>query len=357
MTSCSVAGSTRSCRPPGGPALWESHVRDARTYVELAERRNGVVPRPVAPSWPWGHALEVLAAERPDARIVNLETSITVSDDAVPGKSVHYRMHPDNLAALRAVAPDVTTLANNHVLDFGPAGLVETLDVLDGAGLATAGAGHDAPQAHRPAVVDLAGGRRVVVIAIGTPSSGIPPTWAATTGPGVALVPEPTPAAADAVLDGIRRIRRPGDVVVASVHWGSNWGYALPDDHVAFGHALVEGGVDLVCGHSSHHPRPVEPYGDGLVLHGCGDLVNDYEGIGGHEDYRSDLRLLYLARVDVGSGRVVGLRMVPLQARRLRLEPAGDEDVASLADTLDRVSRPLGARVARGPDDVLTMEG
>ena len=302
-----------------------------------------------------GHALEVLDAERPDVRIVNLESAVTRSDDPAPGKAVHYRMHPDNLDALAVAAPDVCTLANNHVLDFGVAGLEETLQVLHDAGLATAGAGRHAAAAREPAVVDLGSGRRVLVVALGTTSSGVPPEWAATDHPGVHLVVRPTSAAAEAVLDLVRSRRRPGDVVVASVHWGSHWGHQLPDDHLAFGHALVDGGVDVVHGHSSHHPRPVEPYRDGLVLHGCGDLVNDYEGIRGHEAYRSDLRLLYLVRVDVGRRRVVGLRMVPLRARRLRLERAGAEEVEWLATMLDRASRPVGGHVVATPDGELAL--
>ena len=84
----------------GDPRLREEYVRDARRYVRLAEAVNGPVPSPVAPSWPWGEALEWLAAAGPDVRIVNLETSVTTCAAFAPGKVVHYRMHPANLPAL-----------------------------------------------------------------------------------------------------------------------------------------------------------------------------------------------------------------------------------------------------------------
>src|SRR5438067_9326955 len=77
---------------PGNPALRESRVRDARTYVELAEESGGRIPRPVPYSWPWGDSLAVLDEVAPDVRVVNLETSITRSDEYAPGKGVHYRM-------------------------------------------------------------------------------------------------------------------------------------------------------------------------------------------------------------------------------------------------------------------------
>ena len=336
---------------PGDPALREEWVRDARRYVELAEAVNGPVPRPVDPGWPWGDALPVLAAA--DVRIVNLETSVTRSDDFAPGKAVHYRMHPANLPALSVARPDVCVLANNHVLDFGRRGLAETLDTLAGAGLRVAGAGRDAAGAERPAVLPVGGGRRVLVAAVGVRSSGIPGSWAATADrSGVAYLDEVSDAAADDVLHRIERVRGERDLVVVSVHWGPNWGYETPAEERRFAHRLIDGGVDLVHGHSSHHPREIEVHAGKLVLHGCGDLVDDYEGIGGHERFRPDLRLLYLATLDAGSGRLVGLRMTPLQAQRLRLQRASPGDCRWLGDRLARAQ----GRIRTEDDGTLTLD-
>ncbi|GGX01632.1 hypothetical protein GCM10010297_24080 [Streptomyces malachitofuscus] len=323
---------------PGDPALREDYIRDARDYVGLVEAAGGPVPRPVPFSWPWGDALRVLDDAAPDVRIVNLETSVTRSDAFAPGKAVHYRMHPDNVPALAAARPDVCVLGNNHVLDFGRPGLGETLDVLDGAGLRSAGAGRDADAAHAPAVVPVAGGR-VLVFALGMMSSGIPPSWAATPDrSGVAYLAEPSAGAAEAVVRRVRQVKGSSDVAVVSVHWGSNWGHRVPPEHVRFAHALVNGGVDVVHGHSSHHPRPVEVYRDRLILYGCGDFVDDYEGISGYEEFRDELRLAYLLTLDAGTGRAAGLRMVPLRARRMRLEPAAPDERDWLRETLGRIS-------------------
>jgi poly-gamma-glutamate capsule biosynthesis protein CapA/YwtB (metallophosphatase superfamily) len=104
---------------PGSPTLYERNVRDAGTYVDLAIRANGSIPQPVDWLWPWGDAIGLLRSADCDARIINLETSVTTSDDYVPGKAVHYRMNPANVEALAIVRPDASVLANNHVLDFG----------------------------------------------------------------------------------------------------------------------------------------------------------------------------------------------------------------------------------------------
>jgi len=342
---------------PGDPELREGPaLRDARDYVELAEAVNGPIPRPVGFPWPWGDALRLLDEAAPDAWVLNLETSVTRSDWFAPDKAVRYRMHPANLPCLAAARPDACALANNHVLDFGHEGLLETLDALSGAGLRAAGAGRDAAEARRPAAVPVGGGRRVLVFSLGAASSGIPSSWAATEDrAGVDFLPGLTDDRAAEVTDRVRRARRPGDVAVASIHWGSNWGYEVPDEQVRFAHLLVDGGVDVVHGHSSHHPRPVEAYRGKLVLYGCGDFVDDYEGIPGEERYRPDLRLLYLASVDRGTGELAGLRMVPLRARRMRLERASAEDAEWLGEVLDRVAGGLGSRVGVAAGGELTL--
>ncbi|MFG2111684.1 CapA family protein [Streptomyces sp. NPDC048718] len=338
---------------PLDPVLTERYVHDARDYVTLAEAVSGPVPRQVAPAYPWGEALAAIAAAGPAARVVNLETSVTRHAVPVPGKAVHYRMDPANLPALTAVHPDVVALANNHVLDYGRRGLDDTLTALAGAGLRAAGAGPDPETARRPAIVPLPGGRRLVVHALGLASSGVPRDWAATARlGGVHYGAGPQGAAANRLLERLRAERRPGDLVVVSVHWGSNWGYALAPDEVAFGHALVDAGADLVHGHSSHHPRPLEVYRGRLVLHGCGDLVNDYEGISGPLGYRDDLRLLYFVSVRDEDGTLAEVRLVPLRSRRLRLERAKERDTHWLHETLDRISGPYGMRItlATGKD-------
>lgn len=291
----------------------------------------------------------------PDARVLNLETSITTSAAFAPGKSIHYRMHPANTGCLAVARPDACVLANNHVLDFGHQGLTDTLHALACAGLPAVGAGRDDTQARQP-LVRPAGEARLVLFACGLPSAGIPPGWAAAPGrPGVDYLPGPTRAAATALAARIRAVRRPGDVVAVSLHWGPNWGYAVSREETRFARRLLDAGADLVYGHSSHHPRPVEVYRGKLILYGCGDFIDDYEGIGGYQEYRDDLRLMYFATVRPGSGTLTRLRMVPLQARKMRLQHAGRADADWLAGVLTRVSHRFGSRVAVTPEGTLTL--
>lgn len=336
---------------PGDPMLWEWSIRDARSYVKLAEAMNGPIPAPVDFGWPWGAALGLLDRLAPDVRLVNLETSVSGSGDPAPAKAVHYRMSPANLPALTVAKPDVCCLANNHILDFGAEGLAETLDALSRAGVPAVGAGLTATDAARPAIVPT-DDRRVIVFSFGSTSSGVPAGWAATQDrPGVALLPS-----SSEVVARVKRFKRPGDVVVLSVHWGSNWGYDVSSSRRRFAHRVIDGGVDLVYGHSSHHPLPIEVYRDRLVLYGCGDLIDDYEGISGYEEFRDDLRMLYFATVEP-DGRLADLRIAVMQAHRMRLRPATVDDREWSSRTLDRVSRGYGTRIAVEQDGLLRLSG
>jgi poly-gamma-glutamate synthesis protein (capsule biosynthesis protein) len=245
----------------------------------------------------------------------------------------------------------VCTLANNHVLDWGAAGLVETLDTLHAARLKTAGAGRDLAEAEAPAVVEVSSSARVLVFALGSPTSGVPMEWSAgRRKPGVAWFEERSLAAVDALASRIGAIRRPRDVIIVSVHWGDNWGWEIPKEQVAFAHALVDrAGVDVVFGHSSHHPKGIEVFHDRLVLYGCGDLIDDYEGIGGHEAFMSDRVLSYAAHLDEATGRLARLDIVPFRLRGFRLTRPDEADVRWLRSMLDREGRPLGTHVERGP--------
>lgn len=337
---------------PSDPALHEPYVRDARDYVRLAVRQNGEFDYPVSWRYPWGDALSKLAEIDPVARVVNLETSITSSASYDPGKSIHYRMHPRNIACLNAAGINCCVLANNHVLDWGRAGLAETLATLEAAGVACAGAGKSSEDAWAPAQLRLPAGGRLLVFGLGFGSSGIPAGWRAEQGrPGVNQRSRPTGDTLSEVAREIARWKRAGDIVVASIHWGGNWGYGVMEQEIEFAHGLVDGaGVDIVHGHSSHHVKGIEVYNRRLVLYGCGDLVNDYEGIGGHERYRGDLGLMYFPRIDLASGELVELRMQPVQMRRMRLCLAEAADAEWLGATLTEQSRRLVAGISVAAD-------
>jgi poly-gamma-glutamate synthesis protein (capsule biosynthesis protein) len=154
----------------------------------------------------------------------------------------------------------------------------------------------------------------------------------------------------------VGRLRRTGDVVVLSIHWGPNWGFEIPEEHSRFAHELIDkAGVSIVHGHSSHHPIAMEVYRNRLILYGCGDFLNDYEGISGYEEFLDDLTLMYFPSIDLTSGNLLELDMMPLQMRRFQLVHASSEDTDLLVETLDQESRKFGTRIVRRPDSRLAL--
>lgn len=335
---------------PGAPDLYESWAKSALRYVELAETHSGSIPRGVEPTYVWGDALQLLDEARVDARIINLENAVTVDGLPWPGKGIHYRMHPRNVDVLTSASVDCCALANNHVLDWSHPGLEQTLSCLREARIQTVGAGSDLDEATEPAIVDSGSGSRVVVTAIGLTSSGIPGSWGATdTRPGVSLAVSLDHQIVTELGDALALVAGPADVRVVSIHWGPNWGYEIPSTHRRLAHALIDQAkVDIVHGHSSHHPLGIEIYRNRLILYGCGDLLNDYEGIGGHEQFRPDLRLLYL--VDVEPGFIHSLEMIPMSMRRFRLERASNADAVWLARKLTLLGSGEGTSVQVSED-------
>ncbi|HXV84712.1 MAG TPA: CapA family protein [Candidatus Binatia bacterium] len=343
---------------PGHPELYEPSMDSAMGYVELAEQTSGPIPRPVEFSYIWGDALEELQREAPQAKVINLETAITRSAKQWPDKDVHYKMSPDNISCLTAAAIDCCVLANNHMLDWGIPGLIDTLGALDKAGIKHAGAGRSLREAQAPAILQNGEGHRVIVFSLGSLSSGIPAEWSALEDrPGVNVIETRSGDSVCSLAKAIQEHRRKGDFIVVSIHWGGNWGYKIPSAHRKLAHRLVdEAGSNILHGHSSHHVKAIEVYKGCLILYGCGDFLNDYEGIAGYEAFRGDLGLMYFADIDPWVGQLLDLRMLPTQVRNFRANRASEADSQWLENVLNREGQRLGTQVKRNAENILTLQ-
>jgi poly-gamma-glutamate capsule biosynthesis protein CapA/YwtB (metallophosphatase superfamily) len=341
---------------PCPASLHEDYLSSATDYVKLAEQTSGRIAAPVDLSYVWGVAGEKIRLRRPDACMITLETSITTSED-YEAKGINYRVSPANAECIPLLGVDCCALANNHVLDWGRTGLLETLDTLKQMGIETAGAGRNLEEAQSPAVLTVSRNGRVIFLSFALSSSGTPQWWAATDEKaGVNFLPGLSEESVGAISETIGRIRKPGDVTVVSIHWGGNWGYEISTEQRNFAHELIDrAGVSIVHGHSSHHPQAIEVYRRRLILYGCGDFLNDYEGIEGYEAYRGDLSLMYFADIDTESGELVALELVPLQIRRFRLEAVSPADMDWIAQRLDRESAPFGVGIKKSSPDSLRL--
>jgi len=267
-------------------------------------------------------------------------------------------MNPENIPCIMAARIDCCTLANNHMLDWGYPGLAETLETLKRVNVKSAGAGRDVKDAESPTAMEVKGKGRLIVFSFGTETSGIPLSWAASEDrPGVNLLKDFSNETVQYIKEKVREVKGQGDIIVASIHWGGNWGYEVPPEQREFAHKLVDdAGIDVIHGHSSHHVKGLEVYRDRLVIYGCGDFMNDYEGIGGYEFFRSDLALMYFAGLDPSTGKLVYLRMTPTQTKRFRVSRTSGAEGQWLRDLLNREGKKFGTRVKLNSDNTLTLQ-
>ncbi len=339
------------------PVLYESYIKDARDYLRLAEQVNGDIDIPVPYHYIWGDALEEWEKNNPDLKLINLETSITIHDEPWPDKGINYRMHPENVKVLNAAGIDHCSLANNHTMDWGYPGLEETIRSLNTSNIKFAGAGNSKNEAIEPSLLH-SGDKRVIVFSYGSPTSGIPLEWTAKANiPGINLLPDLNKKAARKIKQKVDQIKNTGDIVIFSLHWGGNWGYTISLKQKEFAYRLIdEAGVDVIFGHSSHHPLGIEVYNGKLIIYGAGDFINDYEGISGHRHYRGELTLMYFPQIDTKNGGLISLKLVPMEMRKFRLNRAGDQDALWLQQMLNREGEQTGTGTRMDKEKDLWVE-
>lgn len=336
------------------PKLHEPWMTDARHYVDLAEGINGPIPQPVTHTYVWGDSLEDCAKEKPDFRIINLETSLTLSETFATEKSIHYRAHPNQVGILRAANIDGCILANNHIMDWGREGLKETIHTLNVANIRYAGAGCDADEAQKAIEFSLPS-TTLKLAAWGSVTSGIPLNWQA--GEQQSGVNIMEVLSLRHILQTLKALSAKGTLLIVSIHWGDNWGNDIPLEQRSLAHTLIErGGASIVHFHSSHHPKAIELHRNRLILYGAGDLINDYEGITGHEEYLPHLGVIYFPLIDLISGQVVTLRLRVYVRRNMRLIRATEKEVAELSSFLRKPCFALGTRLIQADGNTLMLD-
>ncbi|MCM8567757.1 CapA family protein [Gramella jeungdoensis] len=339
------------------PILYEAYVKDARRYLQIAERENGDIETPVSYEYIWGDAMDIWQREKPDFKLVNLETSITTYDEPWPRKGIHYRMHPKNVELLTAAGIGYVSLANNHMLDWSRPGMEETIRSLKETGIEFSGAGENEKMASKPSLFQKAGSR-ILVFSYGAWNSGIPSSWAAgKSESGLNYLGAFGDEELEEIKKNIQSYKQSGDLVVFSIHWGGNWGYKVPEEHREFAHALIDQAeVDMIFGHSSHHPLGMEVYNSKLIIYGAGDFINDYEGIRGHDEYRPELSLMYFPEINTENGHLTSLKMIPMEIMKFSLKQAGKEQAAWLKKALTREGEALGTELRMDEDNILWLQ-
>jgi poly-gamma-glutamate synthesis protein (capsule biosynthesis protein) len=199
-----------------------------------------------------------------DATVVNLESPVTTRGTRIT-KPYNFRMHPRFLSALTDGGIDIVSIANNHIYDYGPRGLLDTISYLDSVGVRHVGAGRNSAEAHRP-VIDTLRGREVAFLAY---YGGGEAPGAGRSSPGVAR------RDLAQICADVRSLRDGGRsrFIVILLHWGTERATSPDRAQVEFAHALVDAGADAVVGHHPHVLQGIERYGRGVIAYSLGNFV------------------------------------------------------------------------------------
>jgi poly-gamma-glutamate synthesis protein (capsule biosynthesis protein) len=290
------------------------------------------------PAGVWGPLVDRLRGL--DGLFVNLECCLSTRGEPWPDKTYHFRADPEwAIPALDAAGTTWASLANNHVLDFGPTAMGDTRQSLSEAGIAHAGAGPDRATALSPSLVS-AGPLDIAVVAL---TDRFPEHGAGEDEPGTAYLA--LDVGHTETRATVRRLVQRAqdydpDLVVASLHWGPNWETRPNTDQRRFARWLVEQGVDLVHGHSAHVVQGIERYRGRPICYDTGDFVDDYSV----KPVRNDRSFLFV--LDIVDGRAERLRLVPVELDDA-VRPADDAATAWLQDAMERRCEPFGTELRR----------
>ncbi|KAF6581210.1 CapA family protein [Paenibacillus sp. EKM212P] len=201
-----------------------------------------------------------------DLTMANLETPVTTNGVGALNKTYVYKSSPKALTALAAAGIDAVNLANNHILDQGTGGLLDTLKYLDEKGIAHAGAGRNAKEAYAPHYFERKG---IKIALLGATRVMPEANWnAGAKLPGVAGAYDST-----AIVKSIREARMQADLVIVIAHWGKERATALEPHQTELSHAFIDAGADLVIGGHPHVLQGMEQYKGKWIAYSTGNFI------------------------------------------------------------------------------------
>ncbi|MHB8927913.1 MAG: CapA family protein [Bacillota bacterium] len=265
-------------------------------------------------SYPLGGVAPLLRGA--DLAFANLEGPLTDRGGPLPKQFV-FRASPKAAVTLKRAGLGILSLANNHTLDYGPEGLVDTVAWLERQGVATVGAGPDRARARQPRLVRVRGLSLAFLAFNGFPNEVLVPV---STEPSVASL-ETGSLAAD-----VATARRMADVVIVSFHWGAEFSQAPSEGQRRLAHEVIDAGATLVVGHHPHVLQPIEEYHGGLIAYSLGNLVFDQNR---PETTQSVVLMVRLTRAGLE-----GWDVVPLTISECRPRPATGAEGEVVRDLL-----------------------
>ena len=337
-----AAGTAAACTHPLSPHGPRAGVHQERAIrlTAVGDILLGDAAQPVLDREGYDFPFRALAKELTGSDLVfgNLEGPITESPTPLDrDKDYTYRCRPEAARALRAAHVDLVSLANNHALDYGDAGLADTIRHLDAAGVRHYGAGASRSEALAGSEVELSG-LRIGFLGFfekyGPYGKTYPHYFAAAAAPGVAELNEAT------LREAIAAMRPRVDVLIVCCHWGKNYA-DVTEKQRRFGRLAADLGADLVVGHHPHVAQGVELRHGVPILYSLGNFT--FGSPGRFEKLAPTTSRSWLAHITVRDARIDAIDLVPLEVdnKVVRFQPRV-ADPADLAAMVAKLNEPFG---------------
>ena len=280
--------------------------------------------------YPWEMVKEYF--QNDDITIGNLETSITTGGVIWPDKAYNFRSYPANLESMENAGIDVLALANNHILDYGYDGLLDTIKHIDNTGIKRVGAGKDKEDAMKPAIIEKDGFKLGVLSA----SRVVPYVeWYATSKrPGLIGAYD---GHIEELLSEVQKLKKDVDLVVLSIHWGTEGSDQPKDKDVILAKRLIDGGVDIIMGHHPHVLQGIEVYKGKPIFYSLGNFVFGTQG-----QLTSNTMI---AQINLVDGQMDNIEIIPFNIELGRPVPVTEDIRQSKIDYMNKISKKFGAKI------------
>jgi poly-gamma-glutamate capsule biosynthesis protein CapA/YwtB (metallophosphatase superfamily)/UDP-N-acetylmuramyl pentapeptide synthase len=279
-----------------------------------------------------------------DGVLLNLETVISQKGEfnskISERRPFHYRTPQFVTEALQKMGATILATANNHSMDFGAEALKDQISLFDRMNMPYAGSGNSVQEARQWKLLQC-GEARIAIIAFDTTAP-----WAAATTSTAGTFHLPLAAdSASELLPIIREAKQFAHIVIVTPHWGANWAEQPKQETIAFAHAIIDAGADIILGHSSHLVHGIERYNGRAIVYDMGTFISDRVG-------QSRMNDGAFFELQLSRQGIHGLLVHPIYLRRCRARKARNAS-ARILGLVKRLSLQLNTVLIDNEDSLL----
>jgi poly-gamma-glutamate synthesis protein (capsule biosynthesis protein) len=300
----------------------------------MLARKVGRLMKEYGSNYPFIHISKKV--KQADIAFCNLECPIAEKGEPLPGKGIFFRADPQAAVELKNAGFNLVSLANNHAVDYDSEALNETFYLLKKNNIDWVGAGENIDQALRPKIVNK-NGIKIGILGF-TDMADIYFSYSyKRTFRAKENISGVAPMIESLMLQEVKKLKDKVDVVVVSIHWGTEYVYQPNIKQINLAHKLIDAGVDLIIGHHPHILQGIEKYKHGLIAYSLGNCIFD--------QYKSYTKQGLMLDVEFNNLGIKSFKVLPLKINDCQVKIVDDSEKEKILSKLSDLSRKLNNTV------------